>query len=155
MKNVFPYIRRNRSLFIELIDSLTLAQINAVPDGFQNSIVWNFGHIGVSTVALVYKRTGIWPAHAEIPFFERYRKGSKHEIDADEDHMAFLKAYSLSSIDQLEQDYQAGVFASMEGYATHTYGLHMSTIEEVITCTLAHDSLHLGYALAQKRALKL
>jgi hypothetical protein len=154
METIFQYIRRNRALFLELVESLSLEQLNTVPEGFQNSIVWNLGHIGVSTVALSYIRTGIWPENTEIPYFDRYKKGTIHQVDADETHLAFLKNYLQESIDQLERDYQEGKLSTIQGYATHTYGLHMATIEEVITCTLAHDSLHLGYALAQKRALK-
>jgi len=100
-------------------------------------------------------RTGVWPGSESIPFFEKYAKGTMHQGDADQAHVDFIKSYINELIDQLEKDYRSGALSSIQGFATHTYGLPMERIEEVITCTLAHDSLHLGYALAQRRALSI
>ena len=60
-RNVFKYIRRNRELFLELVNSLSIEQLNKIPEGFNNNIAWNFGHIVVTTQTLCYVRSGVKP----------------------------------------------------------------------------------------------
>jgi hypothetical protein len=147
---VFKYIRRNREIFLELVNSLSIDQLNKIPEGFNNNIAWNFGHIVVSTQSLCYVRPEIKPG-IDIPFKIKYQKGSKPESFIAQEEIDILKQQLLSSIDTIEQDVKQGIFNNVKPYSTATYGYEMHTIEEILTCTLAHDSLHYGYALAQKR----
>ena len=55
---IFKYIRRNRELFLDLVNSLSVDQLNKIPEGFNNNIAWNFGHIVITTQALCY--TAFW-----------------------------------------------------------------------------------------------
>src|SRR5690606_1532164 len=150
---LFEYIRQTRRVFIELIDGLSPDEINTIPDGFRNNIAWNFGHIVVSTPGLCYRRTGV-QADRQIPFVESYGKGTKPEHWIGGAEINALKTQARNNIDVIEQDYRNGVFVSITPFATSTYGLEMDTIEKVITATLAHDNLHLGYAMAIRRALE-
>lgn len=150
---VFEYIRHTRKAFTDLIDGLDIDRINAIPPGFRNNIGWNFGHIVVSTQGLCYLRTAVQPDKA-VPFLSLYGKGTKPETWIDEAEIAILRTQAVETIDQLERDYQNGLFATVKPFATDTYGVPMNTIEEVITVTLAHDNLHLGYAWAIRRVLE-
>ncbi|WP_257668927.1 DinB family protein [Parapedobacter tibetensis] len=151
---VFNYIKRTRELFVRLLEELSLEEINEVPNGFRNNIGWNFGHIVVSTQALCYLRTGIVLQDIEIPFFGTYQKGSKPEKWIAAEELETLKTQAFTSIERIERDIQDGVFAEISPYATSTYGVEMNNIHEIITCTLMHDNLHLGYATALKKAVK-
>ena len=86
-----------------------------------------------------------------IPFREKYQKGSKPESFITQEEIDELKQQLLSTIDVIEKDVQNGVFKDIKPYPTHTYRYEMTTIEEILTCTLAHDSMHYGYASAQKK----
>jgi len=150
---LFDYIRQTRRIFIELVDGLSPEAINAIPDGLRNNIGWNFGHIVVSTPGLCYRRTQV-QSDRQIPFVESYGKGSKPEHWISPSEITALKTQALNTIDVIEQDYKNGVFASIAPFTTSTYGLEMDTIEKVITAALAHDNLHLGYAMAIRRVLE-
>ncbi len=147
---VFKYIRRNREFFLNLINSLNTEQLNKIPNGFNNNIVWNFGHIVVSTQALCYLRSGVNPG-IKIPFIKEYGKDSKPENLITQEEIDELKHQLVATIDNIERDFKAGIFKNITPYATATYKYEMNSIEEILTCTLAHDSLHFGYALAQKK----
>jgi hypothetical protein len=147
---VFKYIRRNREIFLELVNHLNIEQLNKIPDGFRNNIAWNFGHIVVSTPNLCYVRSGVTP-ELDIPFKSKYGKGSKPEGFIPQEEIDELKKQLFSTIDEVEKDYAAGVFKNITPYSTATYLHEMHSIEEIITCTLAHDSLHFGYAQAQRK----
>lgn len=66
MNEVFEFIINSRTAFIKLVDSLTIEQLNKIPDGYNNNIIWNFGHIVVSTQTLCYVRTGILQDAASV-----------------------------------------------------------------------------------------
>lgn len=147
---LFKYIRRNRELFLDLVNSLSIDQLNKIPNGFNNNIVWNFGHIVITTQALSYTRSGIKPG-MEIKYFDKYQKGTKPESFITEQELAELKSMLFTTIDNIEADIKNNVFTNIKPFATQTYGLEMNSIEEVITCSLTHDAMHYGVALAQRK----
>lgn len=152
MEYVFTYIRETRRALKKIVDGLDTDTLNYIPEGFNNNIIWNFGHIYVATLGLVYVRTGI-DKTKEIPYLKKYAKGSKPGQYVDDHEIAFLKEHVFSSIDSLEADYKNNVFKHIEPFATETYGKMMTSIEEVITCTLAHDNFHFGYVKALQKAV--
>jgi hypothetical protein len=46
--------RKTRSNFIKLLDGLTIAQLNKIPEGYSNNLAWNFGHIVISQQMICY-----------------------------------------------------------------------------------------------------
>lgn len=150
MEYIFKYIRRNRELFLNLINGLSIEQLNKIPEGFNNNIIWNYGHAIISTEALCYLRSSAQP-NKEIPFLDKYKKGSKPESYISQEEIDTLKTLSKSSLYKIEEDIVKGVFENIIPYSTETYGFEMGSIEEIITCCLAHEALHWGYAMAQRR----
>lgn len=153
MEQVFKFIRNTRQAFIELLDGLTLEQINQIPEGFNNNIIWNFGHIVVATQALCYVRSGILPDASSIKYVQSYVKGSKPTCFVSQEEVDELKRLAIQTIDQIEQDYKAGKFSNITPFATDTYKETLPSIEDVITLTAGHDNLHYGYAIAQRRLI--
>lgn len=152
MEHVFTYIKETRRAFTKVIDSLSIDDLNRIPNGFVNNVIWNYGHIYVSTLALTYLRTGV-ETDKVIPHLRKYGKDSKPESFIDAQELAFLKENIILSIDSLEADYKNSRFGQITPFATATYGKTMESIEEVITCSLAHDNFHFGYAKALTRAV--
>lgn len=151
--SVFEGIRQTRKVFISLVNSLSVEQLNTLPPGFNNNIAWNLGHIMVTTQALCYQRSGVNP-NFKIPLFSAYRKDSRPTYPIQSNEISFIKELLAHSIDQIEKDYQSGVFArDFVPFSTSTYGAELTSIEEVLVTTLMHDNLHLGYAQAQRRFL--
>lgn len=150
--NIFDNIIQTRKIFTDLVDGMTLDQLNVIPEGFNNNIAWNYGHIVVSTPGLVYIRTGI-EAELTIPLREAYGKGSKPTYYISQEEIDGFKAEVISTVKEIKQDYDAGIFFDITPYSTSTYKLELYTIEEVLIATLMHDNLHLGYAQAQRRKI--
>lgn len=154
MKEIFNFIIDSRKAFVRLLDELTLDELNAVPEGFNNNIIWNFGHIVVSTQTLCYVRTGILQDKLVFKYVEAYEKGSKPSYYVGAAEVQELKELALSSIQQIEADYLDGRFKTIQPYATSTYNAQLTQIEDVIITSIGHDNLHFGYALAQRRMIK-
>lgn len=153
MEKTFKYIIQARKAFITLIDSLNIQELNHIPDGFNNNIIWNFGHIVVATQGLCYLRTGVQPNYI-VKYGAAYTKGTKPAYPVTQEEVDNLKVLAIQTVEQIEKDYYAGVFTEITPFATDTYKEIMPTIEDVITTTIGHDNLHFGYALAQRRIIK-
>ena len=59
MENTFKIWETNRKLYLNFLNTYNLEQLNKIPDGFSNNIIWNIGHIVVSQQALVYRLSGL------------------------------------------------------------------------------------------------
>ncbi|GGE25574.1 MULTISPECIES: DinB family protein [Sphingobacterium] len=153
MEKVFKFIIDGRKAFIRLIDELSLDQLNEIPEGFNNNIIWNFGHIVVSTQTLSYTRTGIREGVSWVKYVDAYAKGTKPTYYVSQEEVDDLKEIALRSIQAIEADYNAGVFKITTPYETATYGASLNSIEDVLITSVGHDNLHYGYATAQKRII--
>ncbi|WP_443938022.1 DinB family protein [Pedobacter sp. MW01-1-1] len=153
MNQVFDFILTTRKAFIAAIDELSLEELNKIPDGFNNNIIWNFGHIVISTQLLSYVRTGILKDGSSVKYSEAYQRGTKPTYVVSEQELAELKALAIDSIKAIQADYEKGLLNNVNPFATATYGEQLNSIEEILTTTIGHDNLHFGYALAQKKLL--
>lgn len=154
MRTTFQFIIDARKAFISLLDELSLEELNQVPTGFNNNIIWNFGHIVVSTQTLCYVRTGIKENTSFVKYLEAYKKGSKPSYVVSAEEVAELKALAINSIEQIEADYNNGLFNNIQPYGTATFGATLNSFAEVLITTAGHDNLHFGYALAQRRTIQ-
>lgn len=154
MRATFKFILDTRKAFIQLLEDLSLEEINEIPTGFNNNIIWNFGHIVVSTQTLSYVRTGITTDTSFVKYLETYKKGSKPSYFVSAEEVAELKALAISTVEKIEEDYNKGVFETIQSYDTATYGATLHSFADVLVTTSGHDNLHLGYAIAQRRTVK-
>src|SRR6516164_1978514 len=127
---VFKYIRKNRELFLDLVNSLSIEQLNKIPEGFRNNVLWNCGHIVVSAQSLCYVRSGVKP-DLEIQFRAKYGKDSKPESFISHEEIDELKEQLISTINAVEKDLKADVFKNIIPYSTATYNHEMRSIEEI------------------------
>ncbi|MDN3670045.1 DinB family protein [Echinicola jeungdonensis] len=71
-------IIQTRKNFINLISDLDIDQLNQIPEGYNNNIIWNFGHIIVTQQLLCNKFSGL-PLLIDEDILDAFRKGSKPE----------------------------------------------------------------------------
>jgi hypothetical protein len=153
MQYALKYIRRIKENFIELMSDLSIEQLNEIPEGYNNNIIWNFGHIVNTTPGLCYLRTGVDP-NFQVPLLAKYNRGTKPDEFVTKEELEELKGLAFSYLDKIEKDYEAGVFQKITPFATLTFKYEMDTIDELLTCIAAHESFHLGIANAMKKLVK-
>ena len=90
MKEIFEITETSRRLLQHLIEPLTLAQLNKMPDGFNNNIIWNVGHIIVVQQMLVYNLSGL-PMQVSADLVSKYKKGTQPMEPATEADVTLLK----------------------------------------------------------------
>lgn len=143
-------IMASRNLFLKLMDGLTIEQLNQVPEGFNNNIIWNFGHVIVSQQILCYKLAGL-PMKIDASYVSRYSKGTKPETFLDENELQFLKIQATQLIDELAVDIEKkNTFTSYNTYTT-SFNVELNSVGDAVKFITMHEGLHLGYAMALKR----
>jgi hypothetical protein len=151
MDYAFDIAIKNRKLLKTFIENHTLEELNKVPEGFNNNIIWNIAHTIVTQQLLVYKLSGL-PMLLSEDMVEAYRKGTKTECDLSQAEVDFVKGLLFSLIERTKEDYDNKVFLSYNEYTVSTKST-LSNVEEAIDFNNFHEGIHLGYILALRKSI--
>lgn len=149
MSRAIEIIKKPRKLILETISNLTIDQLNNIPSGFNNNIIWNLGHMIASQQGICYKRAGLETVITE-EFFNTYKSGSKPERFITTAEYEEIKQLFFSTLDQLEIDYEAAKFINYTPTVTR-YDVEVSNIDEAIAFLPFHDGLHIGYIMSLRK----
>lgn len=145
----FDITQKNRAVLKTLIESHTLEQLNTVPKGFNNSIIWNIAHTIATQQLLVYSLSGL-PTVVSEDFINTYKKGTKVERDLTQDEVDEIKYLLFSTVSKLKEDYSNKIFKTFNAYTVTTKST-LTNVEDAIVFNNFHEGIHLGYILALKK----
>jgi hypothetical protein len=149
MTKQIEIIRKTRSYLLENLKDLTAEQLNRIPEGFNNNIIWNLGHMIAAQQGVCYIRAGLTPRMTE-DFINTFKSGTKPERAFSEAEMENIKSLLFSTIDQLEEDYSNNIFGGYTAWTTR-YSVEMNSIDDAITFLPFHEGLHSGCSTALKK----
>lgn len=142
---------KNRTLLKSYIENHTLEELNTVPKGFSNNIIWNIAHTIVTQQLLTYKLSGL-PMVVSDEMVAAYQKGSKVERDVTQAEVDAIKALLFWPIEKTKEDYNNKIFKTYTAYTTSTNST-MTKVEDAIAFNNFHEGIHLGYILALRKSL--
>lgn len=151
MKEAFKVWQTSRNVYLRFLDNYSTEQLNYIPEGLSNNLIWNIGHIIVVQQALVYKLSGL-PMNVSDEIFERYKNGSQPNSNTTLEEIQHIRKLLLESVPKTIDDYNAGAFKSYQEFTTTT-GFNLTSIEEAITFNNFHEGTHLGFMLKIKKFL--
>lgn len=149
MKEVFEITQTSRKLLSQFIENLTLEELNTIPAGFNNNIIWNIGHIIVVQQMLVYNLSGV-PMLVSADCVARYKKGTKPTEHATDEELTMLKELLFSTIKQTELDFESGIFKNFTEYAVMT-GFVIKNAKDAIAFNYYHEALHTGVIMSLRK----
>jgi len=149
MNQALQTIAKPRIKVLEIIAPLTIEQLNHIPAGFRNNIIWNLGHMVAAQQGICYKRAGL-DTIVDEEFFETYKPGTKPERFFDSAEMDKIKQLFSSTVLQLEQDLQTDMFANYPTWTTR-YGVDLSSVNEAVAFLPFHEGLHIGTVVAMSK----
>lgn len=150
----FPQVttlKKLRSAILKTVEQLSTEQLNKVPDGFNNNIIWNIAHLIASQQNLCYVKAGQETLVPES-FIQAYKPGTKPEQKVSATDIEFIKSLLLNIAEQLEADLQAHKFDNYSPWV-NSMGLELNNINDIISYLPLHEGMHLGYILALKRLI--
>jgi hypothetical protein len=149
MQQTFDITRTSRKMVAPFLENYTLEQLNKIPDGYSNNLIWNIGHIVVVQQLLVYKLSGL-PIAVSDEMIAKYMKGTKPEHIATQAEVDEIKALLFKTIDQTEADYNDKKFINYQEYLTST-GLVLKSTEEAMAFNNFHEGLHIGIMMSIRK----
>jgi len=145
-------IKSTRTFLLTLIEGLTTEQLNQIPQGFNNNIIWNLAHLVSAQQSICYKRSGLQPI-VQDKYFTSYLSGTKPDGFIDSNEVETIKALLLSTLNEFESDYKKGFFTTYTPVVTR-YGVALDNIDDAVNFLPFHEGLHVGYVMALKRMVK-
>ena len=152
MNQIFDVTTTSRNMVSKFLSGYTLEQLNTIPEGFNNNLIWNIGHIIVSQQLLVYKLSGLTLLVAD-DLAEKYKKGTKPEQPATQADVDELKALLFQTIVQTKQDYDSGLFQNYHEYITSTGDHTLKNAKDAMAFSNFHEGLHIGNMISLRKFL--
>ncbi|HYD91501.1 MAG TPA: DinB family protein [Flavobacterium sp.] len=151
MKTEFETNRTSREVYARYFENYTLEQLNKVPQGFSNNLIWNIGHIIVSQQLLVYGGSG-QAMHVSQDLINKYMRGTRPEGDVTQQEADEIKNLLFWPIDKAEEDYNAGLFTTYTERKTQM-GFLLKTVNDAIAFNNYHEGIHLGIMMSIRKFL--
>lgn len=147
----FDICLKNRQLLESFLDKLTLDELNKIPPGFNNNIIWNIAHTIVTQQLLVYRNSDL-PMVVSDDMVAKYKKGTKAEDIVNQQDVDEIRSLLFSSLDKLIEDYNKGLFKNYIAYTVSTKST-LNNVNEALEFNNFHEGIHLGYILALKKSV--
>lgn len=149
MQLAFDITATNRKMLAEILKNYTLEQLNKIPDGFSNNLIWNIGHTIVVQQLLTYKLSGL-PTMVSDEMILKYRKGSRPEGNVSQSEADEIRDLLFTTIEKTKSDYNDGIFKNYHEF-TNDYGFTIRTIEDAIGFNYYHEATHFGIILSLRK----
>lgn len=149
MNSVFEVQKTIREVLLKVLENHSLEQLNKIPEGFSNNLIWNIAHCVASQQVLIYKLSGL-PTMVSEEFITKYRKGTKPEGDVSQTEVDEIRALLSSTLDQVQKDYTNNIFVTYTEYLT-SMGFLLKDIEEALSFNNYHEGIHTGIIMSIRK----
>ncbi|MDQ1095794.1 MULTISPECIES: DinB family protein [Chryseobacterium] len=149
MDAVFKAWETSRRTYLGLFEKYSLEQLNTIPDGFNNNLIWNIGHIIATQHKLIYIGSG-QEGYLSDELFNRYQSGTFPKSPVAQEEADTLQELLISQIEPTIRDFNKGIFGS---YTERTTGIgfHLTSVYDAFECNNFHEGLHLGYMMGIRK----
>jgi formate dehydrogenase maturation protein FdhE len=149
MNTSLDVTRTSRKMLSQFLKGYNLGQLNTIPEGHNNNLIWNIAHIIVVQQMLVYKLSGL-PMKISDTLVEKYKKGTKPEQDATQAEVDEINNLLMETIDQTEIDLNNNIFVSFQEYPTST-GFVLKSVKDAMVFNSFHEGIHIGAILSLRK----
>ena len=149
MHQVFEITRLSRKIIAEYIENYSLEQLNKVPEGFNNNLIWNIGHIVVVQQMLVYNLSGL-PMMVSQEMVEKYKRGTKPEHLISQAEVDEIRSLLFETINQTKADLNSKIFKTYTEFTTLS-GFTMRNVEDALAFNYYHEAMHIGMMMSIRK----
>lgn len=151
MQSLFKAWKTSRKLHANFFEQYNLSQLNHIPEGFSNNLIWNIGHVIVAQQSLVYKGSNL-EGHIPGRLYDLYNPGTRPTGNTTQSEADELKELLTSMIELTIADFDNGIFQEFNERTTGT-GFHLASVTDAFHFNNYHEGLHLGYMMSIRKFL--
>ncbi|MCL9805956.1 DinB family protein [Flavobacterium amniphilum] len=149
MEYTFKINLLSRNVLLKFLENHTLEQLNKVPDGFSNNLIWNIGHIVVVQQMLVYRLSGL-PMMVSDAMVAKYMKGTKPEADVTLEEVEEIKSLLFATLEQSKKDFADDIFKTYNEFTTSA-GYTVTSVKDAMEFNNYHEGMHTGIMMQIKK----
>ena len=154
MRQILRTFAQNRENVVALLQEHNLAELNTIPPGCHNNIIWNAGHLLLSQQFLLYHFSSLPMADFVPQLAPKYGSGTKPDGHADQAELDLISNQLGHTTQQVIKDFSAGLFTSYQPYTSEYFSMTINNIDEAIHFNTYHEAFHFGFMSAIKICLK-
>jgi DinB superfamily len=154
MNKSIQKIHHFRKFILQNIEALSIEQLNEIPKGHNNNIIWNLGHLIASAQLIFYKRAGL-PLTIEEKYITPFLPNSRPDGYITAAEVENLKHLALSTIENMQTDYHTQDFSQYikSENIERVYGIEVLNIDDALEFLLYHEGYHTGKIIAIKQLI--
>lgn len=143
-----------RKFILQNIETLSVEQLNEIPQGLNNNIIWNLGHVIASAQMIFYKRAGL-PMTIDEKYITPFLPNSRPDGYITAAEVETLKGMALSTIENMQTDYHSKDFRHYikSENIERVYGIEVLTIDDALEFLLYHEGYHAGKIISLKQLI--
>ena len=149
METTFKIWKTNREKYLQFLENYSLEQLNKIPEGLNNNLIWNIGHIIVTQQGLVYRLSGL-PINVSDEMMHTYKNGTKPTSIISQEEIYEIKELLISLMNQTKSDFETGKFQTYTEYTTQM-GFNLTSAKEALEFNNYHEAIHLGVMMSIKK----
>lgn len=149
MNSVFEVQKTIREILLKILDNHSLEQLNKIPAGFGNNLIWNIAHCVSTQQVLVYKLSGL-PMMVSEEFINKYKKGTKPEGDVSQAEVDEIRTLLSTTLEQVQKDFANGIFQNYMEYTT-SMGFTLKNIDGALDFNNYHEGIHTGIVMSIRK----
>ena len=149
MDITFDITLSSRNNLLAVLDTHSLEQLNEIPSGFSNNLIWNVAHVIVVQQMLLYHLSGL-PMVIPDELVSRYKRGTRPEKDCTVEELAQIREFLFSTLEHTKNDFMDGVFENYNAFTT-TSGFTVKNVDDAARFNIFHEGVHMGIILQLKK----
>jgi hypothetical protein len=151
---IFDQLEFIRNKTVELIETVDEKQLTIIPKGFNNNILWNFGHIYVIQERMVFLPARV-QAQLDDPLVKLFNNKTTpadwpNELPSLHNLIPLLKEQP----GRIKETFQDRPDEKLPEPITLFKSLTFHTVRDLITFTIFHEGMHLETMKVYNRLLK-
>ncbi len=148
-ESIFKTWETSRKLYTEYFDKYSLEQLNKIPLGFNNNLIWNIGHIVVAQQSLIYRLSNL-EMYITEDLFNLYKPGSRPTQNTTQEEVNTLRDFLFLLIEKTKTDFNAGKFVTFNERMIGT-GFLLTTLQDAFEFNNYHEGMHLGIMMSLRK----
>jgi hypothetical protein len=153
MEQILRTFEQNRKNVITLLQNHSLDQLNVIPTGFNNNIIWNAGHLLVAQQFVLYHFSNLPMPDFVQQLAPKYGSGTRPDGNAGQAELDLIIDELRLSTQQVINDFNDGLFRTYQSYTSEYFNITMNNIEEAIHFDTYHEAFHFGFMNAIKTCI--
>jgi hypothetical protein len=140
MQHQIDYVFGVRQTILRGTRNFDNKQLNEIPRGFQNNLIWHMAHVAVSIQDFFYSPLGL-EMNVDPEIYFDFRIGTTPKKIVSDEKIALIKQLVVKSVSDLEDAFKNGLFTNFP------------QLDEVVNHFVFHEGMHLAYILSIRRLL--